>query len=518
MMGGFNDTARRSSKKSFGNVRSYRQEIFPEEPFANLSPNHEALEAISENTAVRLKVFPLALSGDDKILIAMADPQDASAVEEIRFLSGRTPEITAAEEQDVLKAISFYYGAIREHGYNDERGGRERGVGLTAEGAAASDAPAVRLIDEIFSQAVSEKASDIHIEPSDGDTRVRFRIDGKLFTSFSIRPELHRAVVARIKVLAGMDIADKRRPQDGRIFLKEGGRRIDMRVSTIPSIFGEKAVVRILDRSGEKIWLDGLGFDTRMQKLLREAISVPNGIVLITGPTGSGKSTTLYSILEILNEPGKNIITIEDPVEYTIDGITQMQINEKIGLSFGAALRSILRQDPDVIMVGEIRDAETAQLAVRAALTGHLVLSTLHTNDAAASVNRLVDMGVPRFLLAASLRAVAAQRLVRRLCPNCAAESRISSAAANETGIPVGTPVMSPKGCIACRFTGYRGRTAVSEILPVTDSVKAMIYDGVSDMELRLAACRAGMRTLQEDAAEKVMRGATSVEEMLLIR
>lgn len=518
MLGDCNDTARRSFKEFPANVRLHRQKIFSEEPFANLSPSHAALEAISESVAVRLKVFPLALNGDDKILVAMANPQDASAVEEIRFLSGRIPEVIISAEQDVLKAISVYYGAMRERGCSGERSGRERGMRQPTEGTAAGDAPAVQLVDEILSQAVSEKASDIHIEPSAGDTRVRFRIDGTLFTSFSIRPGLHSAVVARIKVLAGMDIAEKRRPQDGRIFLKEGGIRIDMRVSTIPSIFGEKAVVRILDRSGEKIGLDRLGFNTDMQRLLLESISVPNGIVLVTGPTGSGKSTTLYSILEILNEPGKNIITIEDPVEYTIDGITQMQINEKIGLSFGAALRSILRQDPDVIMVGEIRDAETAQLAVRAALTGHLVLSTLHTNDAAASVNRLVDMGIPRFLLAASLRAVAAQRLVRKLCPCCAVESRISSAAAKATGIPIGTSVMSPKGCFACRFTGYKGRTAISEILSVTDSVKTMIYDGVSDMELRLAGCRAGMMTLQEDAAEKVLYGVTSVEEMLLIR
>ena len=377
------------------------------------------------------------------------------------------------------------------------------------------DAPVVRLVNSLLDQAARERASDIHIEPSDEGTRVRFRIDGRLVRGAEISAALHPALAARIKILAGMDISEKRRPQDGRIFIKASGADIDIRVSSLPSIFGEKLVLRLLRQGGGAASLESLGFDAKQRELLQKAINAPNGIVLLTGPTGSGKSTTLYSLLNMLNDPSKNIITIEDPVEYTINGISQVQINEKIGLTFGGALRSILRQDPDIIMVGEIRDAETAHLAVRAALTGHLVLSTLHTNDAPSSVGRLADMGVPPFLLASSLRAVAAQRLVRRLCPSCRARAEVAAELAAASGLPQGAEIFAPSGCAECRSTGYSGRTVVAEIMPVSAQIAEMIYRTAPAGERRSEARRLGMETLREAAAKKVLSGETSAEEML---
>ena len=397
-----------------------------------MRPQQEALALVPENVAARLNILPLELVGDDKIVIAMADPMDTYAVDELYLLTNREIEIRVATSTDIHKALVNYYRVQTSvHDAMADVMKQEQAVQsapnivtvsqTTAQDVtniAADAAPVVRLVNSILEQAVREKASDIHIEPTESMTRVRFRIDGTLFSNIEIPSNLHLPLIARIKILSGMDIAEKRRPQDGRILIKVAGSRIDLRVSTLPSILGEKVVLRLLDQSNDRIGMERLGFSDVQQEMLREAIRASNGIVLVTGPTGSGKSTTLYSLLEILNDPSKNIITLEDPVEFTIAGLTQIQINERIGLTFGSALRSILRQDPDIIMVGEIRDTETAHLAVRVALTGHLVLSTLHTNDAPTAINRLVDMGVPRFLLASSLRAVLAQRLVRSLCPH----------------------------------------------------------------------------------------------------
>ena len=486
--------------------------------FDGIHPTEEALALIPEKAAARLGVMPLSVD-DVKISVAMADPLDMEAADEIRLITGREPEISVAARGDLERAAVAYY---RVKGSASEAAGsaapefaaaRER-RGDVSE-AEAGTAPVVRLVNSLLDQAARERASDIHIEPSEEGTRVRFRIDGRLVRGAEISAALHPALAARIKILAGMDISEKRRPQDGRIFIKASGAEIDVRVSSLPSIFGEKLVLRLLRQGGGASSLESLGFDEGQRKLLEEAISAPNGIVLLTGPTGSGKSTTLYSLLNMLNEPSKNIITIEDPVEYTINGITQVQINEKIGLTFGSALRSILRQDPDVIMVGEIRDAETAHLAVRAALTGHLVLSTLHTNDAPSSVGRLTDMGVPPFLLAPSLRAVAAQRLVRRLCPSCRGRAAVTAELAASSGLPYGAEIFTPSGCAECRFTGYSGRTAVAEIMPAGAEIREMIYRCAPAGELRREARRLGMETLREAAAKKVLSGETSAEEML---
>ena len=477
-----------------------------------------AILSLPEKAAARLGVMPLSVD-DVKISVAMADPLDMEAADEIRLITGREPEISVAARGDLERAAVAYY---RVKGSASEAAGsvapefavaRER-RGDVSE-AEAGTAPVVRLVNSLLDQAARERASDIHIEPSEEGTRVRFRIDGRLVRGAEISAALHPALAARIKILAGMDISEKRRPQDGRIFIKASGADIDIRVSSLPSIFGEKLVLRLLRQGGGAASLESLGFDAKQRELLQKAINAPNGIVLLTGPTGSGKSTTLYSLLNMLNDPSKNIITIEDPVEYTINGITQVQINEKIGLTFGGALRSILRQDPDIIMVGEIRDAETAHLAVRAALTGHLVLSTLHTNDAPSSVGRLADMGVPPFLLASSLRAVAAQRLVRRLCPSCRASAEVAAELASASGLPLGAEIFAPLGCAECRSTGYSGRTVVAEIMPVSAQIAEMIYRNAPAGELRREARRLGMETLREAAAKKVLSGETSAEEML---
>ena len=495
----------------------------------NYRPQQEALALVPENVAVRLNVMPMKLVGIDRMEVAMSDPMDTYAIDELYMLTNRDIDIKVATSTDIHKAIMSYYRVQTSvHDAVADVMKQEREVGGGADVVAISQtraqdvtdiaadaAPVVRLVNNILEQAVREKASDIHIEPGETQTRVRFRIDGTLFSNLEIPSNLHQPLIARIKILAGMDIAEKRRPQDGRILIKVADSKIDLRVSTLPSIFGEKAVLRLLDQSGGRIGIGKLGFDQDQQKLLHDAISASNGIVLITGPTGSGKSTTLYSLLEILNEPSKNIITLEDPVEFTIPGITQIQINERIGLTFGSAMRSILRQDPDIIMVGEIRDTETAQLAVRAALTGHLVLSTLHTNDAPTSINRLVDMGVPRFLLASSIRAVLAQRLVKKLDPLCRKNAVIDEVLSRETDIPVGTEVYKAGGCNECRMTGYKGRTVISEIMPVDHKLRTMINDGATEQELREQARKNGMLTLREDARKKVLEGITTTDEML---
>lgn len=496
---------------------------------AAVRPQQEALAAVPESVASRLNVIPLKLIGNDKIEVAVADPLDVYALDELALLTNRYVEMRVTTASDINKALVNYYRVqssvqdAMEDVMKTELSGDTSDV-ITISQTKAQDvtdigadaAPVVRLVNSILEQGVREKASDIHIEPAENITRVRFRIDGTLFPSIEIPTNLHLPLVARIKILAGMDIAEKRRPQDGRILIKVGGSRIDLRVSTLPSILGEKVVLRLLDQSNERVGINKLGFSEAHEKMLRDAISLSNGIVLVTGPTGSGKSTTLYSLLDIINSPGKNILTLEDPVEFTIAGLTQIQVNEKIGLTFGAVLRSMLRQDPDIVMVGEMRDTETAQLAVRAALTGHLVLSTLHTNDAPSSINRLIDMGVPYYLLASSLRAVLAQRLVKALCPHCKEQMTVTPAMEHETGIAAGTTVYTPKGCPECRFTGYKGRTVIAEIMPVDLTVRSLISNQASEQEIRDYSRSIGMSTMREDARRKVIEGVTSIEEMLI--
>jgi len=383
------------------------------------------------------------------------------------------------------------------------------------------DAPIVRLINALLTQAVREGASDIHIEPFETRSVVRYRIDGVLRDIIEPQRALHGVIVSRIKIMASLDIAEKRMPQDGRITLRLAGRPVDVRVSTVPTGHGERVVLRLLDKQAGRLDLTGLGMSGEMLNTLVELVNQPHGIILVTGPTGSGKTTTLYAALGKLDGAQHNILTVEDPIEYDLDGIGQMQVNPKIDLTFARALRSILRQDPDIIMIGEIRDLETAQIAVQASLTGHLVLATLHTNDAVGAVTRLVDMGVEPFLVASSILGVLAQRLVRKLCPVCrqkhvpdAAEMKMLDVSQYVADSLV---VYGPVGCTACSNTGYQGRTGVYELLTIDDSLRTLIHDGAAEGKLRDYARTLGMRTIREDGLRWVRDGVTSLEEVLRV-
>ncbi len=496
-----------------------------------LSPTQDLLSLVPENVARRLNVIPIQKPDSKHIVIAMSDPMDTLAIDEIRMLTQLEVIVQVATISDIQKGLTSFYKmqmcveeALIDIQRQDDTSEKIDELGsvlteVTQETPSffSTDAPVVKLVSSILEQAVKEKASDIHIEPSERNTLVRFRIDGTMFSSFEIPKNLHPPLVSRIKILSNMDISEKRRPQDGRILIKEGEKRIDLRVSTVPSIFGEKIVLRILDQSNENIGMEKLGFEPDLIERLNKVITSPHGIFLITGPTGSGKSTTLYSILEIISTPSVNVITLEDPVEYTIPGITQIQVNEKIDVTFSNTLRSILRQDPDKLMIGEIRDTETAQLAVRVALTGHFILSTLHTNDAPSAIDRLLDMDIPAYLLSSSLRGVLAQRLVRKLCPNCKEKDVVPPKLAEELGIPKDTKIYNPVGCPACRYTAYSGRTVVSELMIVDTTLREMINNNESVDKIREYACKKGMKLLKESALEKVLDGETSIEEMLSI-
>ncbi len=482
---------------------------------SRLRPTSEALNLLPEAAAKRLEVVPLSVM-DNRIVVATAEPLDVLALDEVRMLTGMEVEVNIATASDIRRALESLYsvqGRIEE-AMAEVAQTRVREPERKEE-ASATDAPVIRLVNNIIEQAVREEASDIHIEPFERSTRVRFRVDGALFDSADFSKNLHPAVASRVKIMANMDIAEKRRPQDGRILMKSDGRRVDLRVSTLPTINGEKVAIRVLDPAAAKVGLELLGLEDDEKGLIDDIIAVPYGLALVTGPTGSGKSTTLYSILEVVNKPDVNVVTVEDPVEYTIQGVSQVQINEKAGLTFSDTLRAILRQDPDKIMVGEIRDTETAALAIRAALTGHLVLSTLHTNDAPSSLIRLVDMGIQPFLVASSVVAVIAQRLVRKLCEACKEPYTLSPELSKGLGLPDGAAVYKPVGCDLCRGTGYKRRTGIFEIMMMNDEVRNLFLTAAPLSELREAAKRGGMRSLRDAAMRKVIKGITSLEEAL---
>ncbi len=382
------------------------------------------------------------------------------------------------------------------------------------------DAPIIRLINALLTQALREGASDIHVEAFETRSVVRFRVDGVLRDMLEPQRALHAAIVSRIKIMASLDIAEKRLPQDGRITLRLGGRPVDVRVSTLPSAHGERVVLRLLDKQAGRLELARLGMSVGTLQELDRLIHQPHGIVLVTGPTGSGKTTTLYAALSRLDTKLLNIMTVEDPVEYDLDGVAQTQVNPRIDMSFARALRSILRQDPDIVMIGEIRDLETAQIAVQASLTGHLVLATLHTNDAPSAVTRLIDMGVEPYLLASSMLGILAQRLVRRLCPECRKPYTPGAADLEKLGLsgdPAATPFYAANGCPACNFTGYLGRTGIYELLSVDDDLRRMVHDGATEQSMREYAQSHGMVNLRQDSARYVARGETSLEEALRV-
>lgn len=480
----------------------------------------DVARSIPKEVAQKYFAVPIFMRGD-MLVVAMSDPLNMFAIDDICFITQKKIQPAVATKEQIERAIEIYYSkqdtdqAIEElkREYTSASAETQRQeLELTDDVQAA---PAVRLTNSIINQAIATSASDIHLEPFENYVTVRYRVDGVLFESNRIPQNLYSAVSTRIKIMAGMNIAEKRLPQDGRIELEIKGRAYDFRVSTLPTVFGEKIVIRVLDRTTFDFTRDKLGFTEHENKLMDKIVRMPYGIVLLTGPTGSGKTTTLYSMLSEVNTPDKNIVTIEDPVEYMLAGINQVQVNMKSGLTFAAGLRSILRQDPDIIMIGEIRDEETAQIAVRAAITGHLVLSTLHTNDAPGAITRLVDMGVEPYLAADAIVAVIAQRLVRKLCPAC----RTTYTADEKEKIILNTdkPVQLYKsvGCPACQDSGYRGRTAIHEVMLIGKEHRNIIAKGGSAEEIRDVAVKQGMVDLYESCRQLVLSGVTSIQEMV---
>ena len=474
-------------------------------------------------------VLPLSRTLNS-LTIAMFDPLNLILIDNLRKLTGCEVNPVIATKTDITKAIEKFYGKSKmfeeavEASYTSteeivsytDLEDVDQELSLDKLLARAEEAPVVKLVDLIIRQAIDERASDIHIEPFKDKISLRYRIDGRLYEIPPPARHLHLPIISRVKILSKLDIAEKRLPQDGAFLVKVEDRFIDLRVSTIPTIYGEKGVLRILDRGMINLDISQLGFDSKQLELVRHAINLPYGLIFLTGPTGSGKTTTLYGILNELKSPTKNILTIEDPVEYKLDGINQVQIKPEIGLTFAAALRSFLRQDPDIMLVGEVRDLETAQICIRSALTGHLVLSTVHTNDAPSCITRLVDIGIEPFLLSPSLLLVVAQRLLRKLCPDCKEAYEPISEKLGEVKINADL-IYKPRGCPKCNQIGYRGRVCISEIMLINVQIRQCIAQGVSYQKLRELARANGMQTLYESGVKKVEDGTTSLEEALSV-
>ena len=510
-------------------------------PFVDLQktiPKSEVLPLISPQLAKRYKTIPLDKNGE-KLVVAMANPLDVFVIDELRLATGLEIEPSIASEEDINITLSNYYKI--DLNVNDALAGVIKDFDADIELSTVSeeelseaelremgdDAPIIRLANLIISQAIQDKASDIHIEPQKDGMRVRYRVDGVLLDGMSLPRKVIAPLCSRFKIMAEMDIAEKRTPQDNRIGLTLGGKDYDLRVSTLPVVYGEKIVMRVLDKGGVKVGLGKLGFLPGNLKLIEDLCNRSYGIILVTGPTGSGKSTTLYSILNKLNTGQTNIITVEDPVEYELQGINQCGVNVRAGMTFSAGLRAMLRQDPDIIMVGEMRDSETATIAMEAALTGHLVLSTLHTNDAPSAATRLIDMDVEPFLISSSIVGVLAQRLVRTLCSNCREAYTSTRESLIRCGFPVPEEVGAETGgeltlfrgagCDACKKTGYKGRTGVHELMMLNDDIRDKILEKSPSHILRNLAVANGMRTLQMDAVQKILMGVTSVDEVLRV-
>ena len=477
----------------------------------------------------KYKMVPLRM--EDRVLtIAALDPLNFEPLDDIRIILGcREIRLVISSEKQILQAIHFLYEQSTDspeemiQSMDAETSDRVLHALEETEDLldASTEAPVIRLVNLILFQAVKERASDIHIEPFQRELQVRYRIDGILYPRFNPPKRYQSAIVSRVKVMAKLDIAEKRLPQDGRIPIKVADKDIDIRVSIIPTTFGERVVLRLLDKSSLLLGLEEIGLYPDQLKSLEELIHRPNGMLLVTGPTGSGKTTTLYGALSRINSPDKNIITIEDPVEYQLWGIGQIQVTPKIGLTFAQGLRSVLRHDPDVILVGEIRDPETAEIAIQSALTGHLVFSTLHTNDAASAITRLVDMGIEPFLIASVLRAIVAQRLIRVICPQCKEKFLPALNPLGKTGLSQsdteGRMTYRGRGCPSCSMTGYRGRTGIYEILVISEDIRSLIMKKADAKTLCTQAVQEGMMTLREDGARRVMAGTTTLEEVVRV-
>jgi type IV pilus assembly protein PilB len=501
----------------------------------------DILKTVSRESALKHKLIPINRSGST-LVVAMSDPSNIFAVDDLKFATGHNIEVVVTSERSIRNAIERFYGSQQE--WEDARKAQEstaavdklmgdlddflieisgeENIDLNDLEKASEEAPVIKLVNHLLMDSIRKGASDIHIEPYEKSLRVRYRIDGVLYDIMHPPLKLKNAVSSRIKVMSNLDIAERRLPQDGRIKVKMNqNRTMEYRVSVVPTLFGEKVVMRILDKESLQLDLTRLGFYEDQLEVFRRSIYQPFGMVLITGPTGSGKTTTLYSSLMDLNRIDVNISTAEDPVEYSLPGVNQVQVHEEIGLTFASCLRSFLRQDPDIILVGEIRDYETAEIAIKSALTGHLVLSTLHTNDAPSTITRLLNMGVEPFLVTASLNAIVAQRLVRVVCPECKKETEVAPQVLIDLGV-------SPKevadyivykgigeGCKTCSGTGYKGRLAVFEVMELTDELKEFILSGASSLEIKREAIRQGMKTLRQSALQKLKQGVTSIEEVV---
>jgi type IV pilus assembly protein PilB len=487
----------------------------------------EVIQLIPEDVAVKHNLIPVNRAGST-LIVATADPSNIFAIDDVKFLTGYNVEPVVAPEEAIRRAMDHYYDSSSSladvmSDFEDddlELISDDDGVDIDELQKETEDAPVVKLVNLVLTDAIKKDASDIHIEPYEKDFRVRYRIDGVMYEVMRPPKKLRNALTSRVKIMANLDIAERRLPQDGRIKLKVGKEKeMDYRVSVLPTLFGEKVCLRLLDKSNLQLDMTKLGFEEAQLVGFKECISRPYGMVLVTGPTGSGKTTTLYSGLSELNQTTTNISTAEDPVEFNLAGINQVQMHEDIGLNFAAALRSFLRQDPDIIMVGEIRDFETAEISVKAALTGHLVLSTLHTNDAPSTINRLLNMGIEPFLVASSVNCVVAQRLGRRVCPDCAIDDAETTVEAlEEAGMTSDEArTCSPRigsGCGNCSETGFRGRVAIYEVMVMTETLKDFVLNGASSAEIKREAIREGMATLRRSALNKVLEGVTTLKEV----
>jgi type IV pilus assembly protein PilB len=477
-----------------------------------------AANLVSTTVAKRYQAVPVAFTDKRTLLVAMADPSNVLAVDDIAIMTGHEIRVAVAPPDDIAALISRLdrledvVGAPSEGFAEDEEDGGE----VVALHETSDDAPVIKLVNQLVAQAVERGASDLHLAPDGRETRVRFRIDGVLQDVTTVPRRMAAGVVSRIKIMAELNIAEKRVPQDGRVGLVVDGRHVDLRVVTLPSVHGEGVVMRVLDKASVVVELDRLGMADVERERFERACRETHGAVLVTGPTGSGKSTTLYAALQLLNTPEKNIITVEDPVEYEMSGLTQVQVSAKIGLTFAAGLRAMVRADPDVIMVGEIRDRETAQIAVESALTGHLVLSTLHTNDAPSAITRLTEMGIEPFLVASALDCVVAQRLARMLCPNCKKRTIIPAQVLIDSGYPARMEVEAyePVGCRRCGGSGYRGRVGLYEVMKMTPEIQTLALERKPSEEIRDVAVRQGMTRLRDDGLQKVRQGRTSIAEI----
>jgi len=501
----------------------------------------DILKTVSRESALKHKLIPINKSGST-LVVAMSDPSNIFAVDDLKFATGHNIEVVVTSERSIRNAIDRFYGSQQE--WEDARKAQEstaavdklmgdlddflieitgeENIDLNDLEKASEEAPVIKLVNHLLMDSIRKGASDIHIEPYERSLRIRYRIDGVLYDIMHPPLKLKNAVTSRVKVMSNLDIAERRLPQDGRIKVKMAQNRVmEYRVSVVPTLFGEKVVMRILDKESLQLDLTKLGFYEEQLEVFRRSIYQPYGMVLITGPTGSGKTTTLYSSLMDLNQIDVNISTAEDPVEYSLPGVNQVQVHEEIGLTFASCLRSFLRQDPDIILVGEVRDYETAEIAIKSALTGHLVLSTLHTNDAPSTITRLLNMGVEPFLVTASLNAIVAQRLVRVVCPECRAEAEIAPQVLIDLGVPpkeVADYILYKgrgEGCKLCSGTGYKGRLAVFEVMELTEELKEFILSGASSLEIKREAIRQGMRTLRQSALRKLKEGVTTVEEVV---